>query len=75
MKTFKAMCATLVFALSLSVPAFSEGTAPGDGHSPGNPVPASSPVAVRTATELAAADSNNRLGIFSDLYWVLVSIY
>ena len=73
MKTFKVMCAASVLALSLSVPAYSDGTTPGDGHSPGSPAPA--PIHNMTSTELTAADSEISLVTFSDLYWVLVSIY
>ena len=75
MKTFKVMCAASVLALSLSVPAYSDETAPGDGHSPGSPAPAPIPVSNMTSTELTAADNETSLVSLSDLYWVLVSIY
>ena len=38
MKTLKAICATIIVALSLSVSAYAD-TAPGDSHTPGAPVP------------------------------------
>ena len=39
MKTLKLICATLLLAFSLSMPAFADGT-PGDGHTPGRNEPA-----------------------------------
>ena len=38
MKTLKAICATIIVALSLSVSAYGD-TTPGDNHTPGAPVP------------------------------------
>ena len=35
MKTFKAICAATLLALSLSIPAFADDTDPGDIHTPG----------------------------------------
>lgn len=75
MKTFKAVCATLVLALSLSIPAYA-----GDGHTPGSPVP--DDVGTRTivaedsiSTDGISADGDTSSVTLTDILWALVSIY
>ena len=77
MKTLKATCATLMFALLLSIPAYSE---PGDGHSPGSPaaVPIASPTPAPTcATVVQASGVEDELDLvtFADVLWAIASIY
>ena len=78
MKTLKATCATLMFALLLSIPAYSE-TTPGDGHSPGSP--AAAPIATpsptptdATATEGSGTGELDFLSV-ADVLWAITSIY
>ena len=78
MKTLKATCATLMFALLLSIPAYSE-TSPGDGHSPGSPtaVPTATPTptpAEATATEGSGTGEPDFM-TFADVFWAIASIY
>jgi hypothetical protein len=76
MKTFKAICATLVLALSLSIPAYA-----GDGHTPGSPVPGDvgTPTTVAgdsIATDgISAVDGDTSSVTLTDILWALVSIY
>ena len=77
MKTLKATCATLMFALLLSIPAYSE---PGDGHSPGSPgaAPIASPTPVprdATAIQGSAVEDEPDLVTFADVLWAIASIY
>ena len=79
MKTLKATCATLIFALLLSIPAYSEPN-PGDGHSPGSPtvVPTASPTPVATgatAIQGSAVEDEPDLVTFADVFWAIASIY
>ena len=82
MKTFKAISAAFVLALSLSIPAYAD-TAPGDGHSPGSYVPA--PGAIGTPTT-EAGDTDLAGGApaivgdisflnIADILWALASTY
>ena len=77
MKTLKATCATLMFALLLSIPVYSE---PGDGHSPGSPAaaPIASPTPVTTAAtaiQESAFEDEPDLVTFADVLWAIASIY
>jgi hypothetical protein len=79
MKTFKAICATLVLALSLSVPAYAD-TNPGDGHGPGMATsdpsefgPVSDDSGLTGAASTAADDGG--LVTLTDILWVLAAIY
>ncbi|HEY6233391.1 MAG TPA: hypothetical protein VIW64_19155 [Pyrinomonadaceae bacterium] len=78
MKTLKATCAALLFALLLSIPAYSE-TTPGDGHSPGSPAavpnatPSPTPADV-TATEGSGTGELDFLTL-ADVLWAITSIY
>ena len=79
MKTLKATCATLMFALLLSIPAYSEPN-PGDGHSPGSPsvVPTASPTPATTdATAIQGSGVENEPGLMTlaDVLWAIASIY
>ena len=79
MKTLKATCATLLFALLLSIPAYSEPN-PGDGHSPGSPtvVPTASPTPtsmVATATQGSGVEDEPDFVTFTDVLWAIASIY
>jgi hypothetical protein len=78
MKTFKAICAASVIALSLSIPAYAEDPAPGDVHVPGSPPPATcgtetDPTAPCELTdETAAGDCDISFSALADLLWTLV---
>jgi hypothetical protein len=69
MKTFKAICAASVIALSLSVPAYAEDPAPGDIHIPGAPSP------VVTGDPGASPASDISLSALADIMWALASIF
>ena len=77
MKTLKATCATLMFALLLSIPVHSE---PGDGHSPGSPAaaPIASPTPATsdaTAIQGSGIEDEPDLVTFADVLWAIASIY
>ena len=75
MKTLKATCATIMFALLLSIPVYSE---PGDGHSPGSPAaaPIASPSpALANATAKSGVGDELDLVTFADVLWAIASIY
>ena len=79
MKTLKATCATIMFALLLSIPAYSEPN-PGDGHSPGSPAaaPIASPTpATSDATAIQGSGIEDEPGLvtFADVLWAIASIY
>ena len=66
-----------MFALLLSIPAYSE---PGDGHSPGSPAaaPIASPTPAPTnATVVQASGVEDELDLvtFADVLWAIASIY
>ena len=79
MRTFKAICATLILALSLSATtAFADGT-PGDGHTPGSPAP---PTGISTApedptltTETETPSAGSDVITLEDILWALTAIY
>jgi hypothetical protein len=75
MKTFKSICATLLLAFSLSIPAFAE-DAPGDGHTPGRSQLADppNPVVLRdlgTTTESSGISSDISAQMLSDILLVM----
>jgi len=77
MKTLKATCATLMFALLLSIPVHSE---PGDGHSPGSPAaaPIASPTPAPTdasVVQISGVEDELDLVTFADVLWAIASIY
>jgi hypothetical protein len=82
MKTFKAMCATAVLALSLSIPGYAD-SAPGDQHSPGRTISAPGDTGTPTTTPessglISAAplvDGGTSFPTFADILWALASIY
>ena len=76
MKTFKAICAIFVLALSLSVTTYGDPTNPGDGHSPGSAAPAPTTVASIDMTTSEGADEGDpSLLTLEDVLWALASIY
>lgn len=81
MKTFKAIGAALVLALSLSIPAFADGTTnPGDVHTPGRStsVPDDpTPEPAKMDSTVAATQTINDTGFLNiaDILWALASIY
>jgi hypothetical protein len=76
MKTFKAICATAVLALSLSIPAYADSTNPGDGHSPGGPCSDPTETGDLTPTpDAASVDGNLSILTLTDILWALASIY
>jgi len=77
MKTLKVICATIVLALSLSVPAFADNN-PGDGHTPGRPTLIDDPTPVQPGSTPAATDIDDNDPSFLnivDIVWALASIY
>ena len=79
MKTFKAISAAFVLALSLSIPAYAD-TTPGDGHTPGAPAP---PIVIPTTAPENTESSDGAPTIggdirslsISDILWLWASIY
>lgn len=77
MKTFKAMCAATLLALSLSIPAYA-----GDGHNPGSPAPVP-PVELPIITPenpgspgvVAAVDGDISVLSITDIVWALASMF
>ena len=75
MKTFKAICATAVLVLALTISAHA-----GDGHSPvkstTEPETYGTPTAAPEGSETTGAtDSDLALLTFSNIMWALASIY
>jgi hypothetical protein len=76
MKTFKAIGAALVLALSLSIPAYADGN-PGDIHTPGHsitapPDPTAKPGSTITETEM---DDDPGFSTIAEILWALASMY
>jgi hypothetical protein len=76
MKTFKAICAALILAISLSIPTYAEDTKPGEVHTPGK----SSVVTGGTsdaADEETGTEATADLGysVLTDIVWALASIF
>ncbi|MCA1604629.1 MAG: hypothetical protein LC775_03930 [Acidobacteria bacterium] len=78
MKTFKATCAALVMAFSLSIPAYAS-TDPGDVHVPGKPTPICSDTPISPAeievTDPATVEGDLSLSALTDILWALASIF
>ena len=76
MKTTKAICATALLALSLSIPAYAD-TAPGEQHTPGSPTPAPVSIAPETPENAglpagsSAADGDISSPSIADILWAL----
>jgi len=79
MKTFKAICAAAVIALSLSIPAYADDTTPGDIHVPGKPCPIVTPTTTPEDTGLpggaTAVDGDISFSALADMLWTLASIF
>ena len=75
MKTFKAMCAILVLALSLSISTYADPTNPGDGHSPGSAVPAPTPIRSVDVTTGGVEEGDLSLLSLGDVLWAVISLY
>lgn len=76
MKTFKAISAAFVLALSLSIPAYA-----GDGHTPGAPAPAPIVIPTTEPGNTEPADGSPTIGgdirslNIADILWLWASIY
>jgi hypothetical protein len=73
MKTFKAICAALILAISLSIPTYADG---GEVHTPGK----SSVVTggtVDTNDEETGTETKDDIdySVFADIVWALTSIF
>ena len=76
MKTFKAICAATLLALSLSIPAYAD-TAPGDIHVPGMPTcddGTGDPTLSGNQTADATVVGDISLAAVSDIIWVITSV-
>lgn len=75
MKTFKAICAASVIALSLSIPAYADGD-PGDIHVPGKPNPITcGPLTTPCSPGAGGATAVEGDLSFSDMLWALAWIF
>ena len=70
MKTFKAICAATVLALSLTISTYAEGN-PGDGHGPGRST--SEPADYEVSSDVSTSDAS--LVTMADIIWALATIY
>lgn len=74
MKTAKSICATLLLALSLSVPAYAEDNNPGEVHTPGRPtqITCDSESPDRNTGEPCqpTGDSDSSFSDFVDILWL-----
>ena len=75
MKTFKAICAASVIALSLSVPAYAEDPAPGDIHIPGQPCPVTGGDVTPTPSPGVSTPAGEISLSALDIMWALASIF
>ena len=70
MKTFKAIGAAFVLAVSLSITAYAD-TAPGDGHCPGAPIPTGTPTTdpkiIDSTGETSTIDGNMSFMTVADI--------
>ena len=68
MKTFKVICAAVILALSLSIPAYADGN-PGDGHGPGRTSPDTidTGISVGSTDSTATAASDEGFATYADL--------
>jgi hypothetical protein len=76
MKTFKAIGAALVLALSLSIPAYADGD-PGDVHFPGHSIPAPPDPTAKPGSTITATETDDDPGFptVADILWALASMY
>jgi len=77
MKTFKAICAATLLALSLSISGYAD-TTPGDVHTPGVPVPAGDSTSDPTLSGDTTGDDtigDISFSAVSDLIWAMTSIF
>jgi len=76
MKTFKAICAATLLALSLSISAYADTPPPGDIHVPGCTTPVPPPaIAAETTGITVAADGGVSFSAFADIVWALASMF
>lgn len=76
MKTFKAICATMVLALSLSISTYADPPNPGDGHSPGSYTPAPTSIEPIDTTSADGTEVGNlNLLTLDGVLWVVTSIF
>ena len=77
MKTFKAICAAALLALSLSIPAYADTPPPGDIHVPGcTSTDGFDSDSTPEATEKAqAADGDISFSAFADIMWAVASMF
>lgn len=73
MKTFKAICAAAVLALSLSLPAYAD-PIPGDVHTPGYACPAPGDSGVES-TDIFADNAELSFSEFAEILWAMASLY
>lgn len=78
MKTFKAICAAAVLALSLTITAYADGN-PGDGHGPGRTTSEPSdyglPAPEDSVTSAAVSTYDAGFVTIGDIIWALASVY
>ena len=83
MKTFKAICAASLLALSLSIPAFADDTDPGELHTPGKSapapggaeIPATIPGDTGLTGETKVVVGDISIVALADIVWALASIF
>lgn len=78
MKTFKAICAALILALSLSIPTYADDTKPGEIHTPGSPcliTGGSDNKESSPGTCNAGDTADSSLSVLADLVWAVASIF
>ena len=76
MKTFKAIGAALVLAISFSIPAYADGN-PGDVHTPGHSILAPPDPAEKPGSTVAVTKMEDDPGFptIADILWALASMY
>ncbi len=80
MKTFKAICAATLLALSLSIPAFADDTTPGEIHTPGKTIAAPSDVETPTQDTITTGvvttvDGDGSIVELTDVLWALACMF
>jgi hypothetical protein len=76
MKTLKVFCAATVLALSLSIPAYADGTNPGEIHDPGKALCVLELTGGDSvSTDLTTVDSDLSLMAIVDMVWTVSSIF
>jgi hypothetical protein len=76
MKTFKAICAAMVLAVLLSIPAFAD-TNPNDVHEPGRTTTTSMTTSVDSGSVESATtvDSYDSSSAFADTLWAFALLF